>query len=196
MARQTKSLVNIVGPFRKFRADLVIEACIAEKTHYVDLSGETNFNEEIIQQFHEKAQKANVVIGCSVGLDSLPSDVSTYLAVQHLKNKQGCPGADTVHMALGQIMPPSSGTIQSAIDMAESDPSSLLFQDAGRLSTHKPNNDMRFTCAVWVPQFNAYGLSNLITPHNVRVSRPCIWKENLSSFMADCISQLGPSGRC
>lgn len=168
MARQAKSVINVVGPFRKLRGDLVVEACVAEKAHYVDLSGETNFNATIIERFHEAARKAGVVVGCSVGLDSLPSDLSTYLAVKHLRQAQGCPGAEVAYMCLGEVGTFSSGTLHSAIDMAEEDATQLQFVKPGALATRDPPHAMNFSSAVYMPQFEAYGSSYVLTPHNVR----------------------------
>lgn len=170
MARQAKCVINVVGPFRKLGAESVVEACLAEKAHYVDLSGETGFNVALIERFHEQAKQAGIVVGPSVGFDSLPADLSTYLAVQHLKSKMDCPGAEEVTSALRDPALVSSGTLQSAIDMAIEDKRQLQFTDAGKLATREPSQPLQFSGSKWLPQYDGYGGSYVLSPHNVRVS--------------------------
>lgn len=172
MARQAKSVINVVGPFRKLGAEHVVTACIAENAHYVDLSGETGFNETLIQKFHDKAKAAGVAITPSVGLDSLPSDLTTFLAVQYLKKELGCPGAEEAVAALKEVGNFSTGTLHSACDMADEDKRQLMFVDPGRLATQTPTQPMQFTSSIWLPQYKGYGGSFLLSPHNIRVSLP------------------------
>ncbi|MCO5565310.1 hypothetical protein L7F22_018983 [Adiantum nelumboides] len=168
LAKQTRCVINVVGPFRLLGAEELVKACIAEGTHYVDLSGETGFNESLIKNHHESAKKAGVIITPSVGLDSLPSDISTYLAVQHLKNVLHAPGAEEVIVALKEAPIFSTGTVHSACDMVDEDKTQLQFCDEDRLATRKPVKPMSNTAAIWLPQFNAYGGGYVLSPHNVR----------------------------
>lgn len=170
MARQAKSVINVVGPFRKLGAEHVVAACVAEKAHYVDLSGETGFNETLIQEYHAKAKEAGIAITPSVGLDSLPSDLTTFLAVQFLKKELGCPGAEEAVVALKEVSNFSTGTLHSACDMADEDKRQMMFVDPGRLATQQPSQPMKFTSSIWLPQYKGYGGSFLLSPHNIRVS--------------------------
>ncbi len=55
----------------------MVKACVEEGTHYVDLSGETGFNADVIEAYHLKAQAKGVTVSNSVGFDSLPFDLTT-----------------------------------------------------------------------------------------------------------------------
>lgn len=40
MVEQTKSVVNLVGPYVRYNGEVLIKACLAKNTAYFDLSGE------------------------------------------------------------------------------------------------------------------------------------------------------------
>lgn len=171
MARQAKCVINVVGPFRQSKGDVVVEACIAEGAHYVDLSGETGFNAILIQKFDGAARQKGVVIAPSCGLDSLPSDLTTYLAAKYLRQELQCSEVQSATTCLQEAAPFSAGTLLSACDMVDEDKRQLMFLDAGRLSTQKPRHEMQFVWSHWVPQSEIYAASYPLSPHNVRVSR-------------------------
>jgi len=86
-----KVVINTVGPFMRWGTP-VVAACVKHGIHYVDLTGETFFVQHIIAEYDYAATKTGaVIIPCS-GLDSIPSDVSVYLANKTLK---GIAGPDT-----------------------------------------------------------------------------------------------------
>lgn len=181
LAGCTRCVLNLVGPYRKYGAHKVIDACIKGKAHYVDLTGETRFVEEVVEKFHERAKQAGVVIAPSSGFDSVPSDLTTYLAVQDERARSKS-FVNHVHMAtkVGPLpLEPmgafSSGTLLSLIDMGDEDGTQVKFGNATRLTgsaaasskVHKP---MSYQFALRQPQFgpNAYGSSWTLCPHNIR----------------------------
>ncbi|XP_071834619.1 saccharopine dehydrogenase-like oxidoreductase isoform X1 [Apostichopus japonicus] len=74
MCRRGKLLLNLVGPYR-FYGVPVVEACIRNKCHHIDISGEIQFLEKLQLDYHETAKKAGVYIVEACGFDSIPSDL-------------------------------------------------------------------------------------------------------------------------
>ena len=77
MAQQARVVATTVGPYRRGGIGLV-DACIAAGAHYCDLTGEILFAHESLTR-HEAAESAGVKIVHSVGFDSIPSDLGTFL---------------------------------------------------------------------------------------------------------------------
>jgi short subunit dehydrogenase-like uncharacterized protein len=77
MARGARVIATTVGPYRTHGLKLV-DACIAEGTHYCDLTGEILFAHETLSR-HEPAPRAEVRIVHSCGFDSVPSDLGVLL---------------------------------------------------------------------------------------------------------------------
>jgi short subunit dehydrogenase-like uncharacterized protein len=77
--REVDAVLHCAGPFSlTFRA--MIEACIANKKHYVDISGEIE-EFEALSKLDEQARKAGIMILPGSGFDVVPSDcLSLYLS--------------------------------------------------------------------------------------------------------------------
>lgn len=74
MAERTKVIANCCGPYR-FYGEAVVKACIANKTHHVDVSGEPQYMERMQLEYNKKAQEAGVYIISACGFDSIPCDL-------------------------------------------------------------------------------------------------------------------------
>ncbi|KAI9008819.1 saccharopine dehydrogenase [Phycomyces nitens] len=111
---KTRVVINLVGPFTKYGTP-VVEACLRQKTHYVDITGEYNWIRQIILHFHEKAEAENVIIVPACGFDSIPSDLGTFMVVDHLKKQHGL-ATESVKMSVIDILGClSGGTIHSCL---------------------------------------------------------------------------------
>lgn len=169
MTAQARVLVNIVGPYRPFKAEEVVRACVETGTHYVDLSGETGFNSDVIEKFHLKAQAKGVVVSNSVGFDSLPFDLTTFLAVQKAKELTG--GKSDVKLAeCAYDMPDSlsAGTLGSAISMA-SEKEQMYAVRGDWLSPIAKPASLQFNTVRWFPQRKRWGAQNTFSLHNTRM---------------------------
>lgn len=82
MCKRTKVVLNTVGPYR-FYGEQVVNACVENGCHHLDVSGEPQFLEKMQLHYHEKAQKAGVYIVGACGFDSIPCD----LGVEFVKQK-------------------------------------------------------------------------------------------------------------
>ncbi len=85
------TVIHCAGPFSATSAPM-IEACLASKTNYLDITGEIEVFEHAHAQ-NERAKQAGIVICPGVGFDVIPTDcVAATL-------KQALP--DATHLALG-----------------------------------------------------------------------------------------------
>jgi short subunit dehydrogenase-like uncharacterized protein len=73
--------LNAAGPFSK-TAKNMIEACIASKTHYLDITGEISVF-ELAKSYNKKAQEAKIMVMSGIGFDVVPSDcLANYLSAK------------------------------------------------------------------------------------------------------------------
>lgn len=74
MAERAKVVINCCGPYR-FYGEPVVRACLAAKTHHVDVSGEPQYMETMQLKYHEEAKEKGVYIASACGFDSIPTDL-------------------------------------------------------------------------------------------------------------------------
>ncbi|WFD34895.1 hypothetical protein MCUN1_001740 [Malassezia cuniculi] len=167
LAASARVIINTVGPYAHLGGYDVIRAAIEAGIGYVDLTGETGFYGRVAQELHEQAQATKAVIVPSSGFDSLPFDLTTYLAAQEIRNAY--PDA-TVSQAIcaykmkGGI---SGGTIASAVSM-RTDPDQMLVVKPywfSPVTGSAPNQNS----IIKMPQVGKYGISSPFTPHNTRI---------------------------
>ena len=99
MARQTRVVLNCVGPYR-FYGEPVVKACIDSGAHHLDISGEPQFLETMQFLYDKKAKENNVLVIGATGFDSVPAEsgvmclqekfeggrltnVESFLSIQH-----------------------------------------------------------------------------------------------------------------
>ena len=83
MVKETKVLLTTAGPYAKY-GSLLLKACIFEKTHYTDITGENHWVKKQMDLFNEEAISKGVRVIPSCGYDSLPSDIGTLFAVNQM----------------------------------------------------------------------------------------------------------------
>jgi len=83
-------VLNCAGPFSR-TAKPMVEACLASKTHYLDITGEIEVF-EMIKSYTEQAQKNGVILLPGVGFDVVPTDCIAQFLHTHLP--------DATHVAL------------------------------------------------------------------------------------------------
>ncbi|NXX89981.1 SCPDL oxidoreductase, partial [Centropus bengalensis] len=84
VARQTRLVLNCVGPYRFF-GEPVVEACIENGASCIDISGEPQFLEGMYLKYNEKAAEKGVYIIGSCGFDSIPADMGVLYTRDKLK---------------------------------------------------------------------------------------------------------------
>lgn len=110
--RGAAAVIHCAGPFtRTFRP--MAEACIDERVHYLDLTGEIPVFEALLS-LGPAAQNAGVMLLPGVGFDVVPSDCLAAHLVRRL------PGARALVLALGGLDRPSRGTARTLLEQAGS----------------------------------------------------------------------------
>lgn len=88
MASRTHVVLDLVGPYTLYGTP-VIEACVENGAHYVDLTGEIPFVRRTIDAFHERAVAAGVKVVQVCGFEALPPDLSVLLAAEAARERWG-----------------------------------------------------------------------------------------------------------
>jgi short subunit dehydrogenase-like uncharacterized protein len=85
LARQTRVIASTAGPFGLYGTKLV-DACVRNRTHYCDITGETPWIRRQIDRHHVQAAAdgTRIVPGC--GFDSIPSDFGAWLTCRHMQD--------------------------------------------------------------------------------------------------------------
>ena len=75
----TTVVIACAGPFALIGMP-VVDACMRNKTHYVDITGEFQFVRQVIEKHHAAAVEQGVFIVPCCGFDSVPSDLGNLVA--------------------------------------------------------------------------------------------------------------------
>ena len=110
---RAKVIISTAGPFHRYSSKLV-DSCVKNSTHYVDITGETFWIKEIIDKLHSEAVSKGVRIIPSCGYDSLPSDLGVFFSSKQL----GKPikRIESYHTGQGGA---SGGTIETGFSMGD-----------------------------------------------------------------------------
>jgi short subunit dehydrogenase-like uncharacterized protein len=96
------------GPFSRTSAP-VVDACLASKTHYLDVTGEIDVFEACHARDRE-AREAGIVIMPGVGFDVVPSDCLAARLAEEL------PDAESLELAFHGAAQPSKGTAKTMLE--------------------------------------------------------------------------------
>ncbi len=124
LAKSTKVVLSTAGPFALYGTDLV-EACVNNGTHYVDITGETPWVHGLIEKFHETAKKNSTRIIPFCGFDSVPSDLGTWLVAKTMFENYGEP-VQSVKSAFSMRGGVNGGTLASMFNFLGSGKEKLL----------------------------------------------------------------------
>jgi short subunit dehydrogenase-like uncharacterized protein len=141
MASRTRVVLNLDGPYTLYGRP-VIEACVANGAHYVDLTGEIPFVRQIIDAFDARAAEAGVKVVQVCGFEALPPDLLVLLAAEHAGERwqEGLAEADLEVSLEGPPGLPrpsdiiSGGTLQS-LAAAAGDENAAMVTDPAALIT-------------------------------------------------------------
>jgi short subunit dehydrogenase-like uncharacterized protein len=88
MAARAQVVLNAVGPFTLY-AEPVLEACVEQRAHYADITGEIPFVRRMIERFHASATQAGIKIVQVCGWECLPADLALLLATHEARMRWG-----------------------------------------------------------------------------------------------------------
>ncbi len=117
LAAQSKVVASTAGPFALYGSALVA-ACVAQGTHYCDITGETPWVRGLIERHHAQAAADGTRIVPCCGFDSVPSDIGALLVAAEIKRQSGQPCAriKACHAIRGGL---NGGTLASLLNIAE-----------------------------------------------------------------------------
>jgi short subunit dehydrogenase-like uncharacterized protein len=124
LARRTRAVAATVGPFARHGTAL-LAACVAEGTHYADVTGEVPWMRRSIDAHHAPARANGTRVVHACGFDSLPSDLGVWLLQRAALARHGRPCAEVEHVFGPMAGGVSGGTAASALallDDAVADP--------------------------------------------------------------------------
>jgi short subunit dehydrogenase-like uncharacterized protein len=124
LAGQAAVVLSTAGPFALYGSALVA-ACVAHRTHYVDITGETPWVRGLIDQHHAQAAHDGTRIIPCCGFDSVPSDLGAWLVAEAIwhQYREPCVSVKACHSMRGGL---NGGTWASALNMIESGQDRLL----------------------------------------------------------------------
>jgi short subunit dehydrogenase-like uncharacterized protein len=141
MVSRARVVLDLVGPYTLY-GQPVIEACVANGAHYMDLTGEIPFVRQMIDVFDTRATQAGVKVVQVSGFEALPPDLAVLLAAETAQERFGEAIAEadlevTFSGPPGMPRPSdmiSGGTLQSLAAAAGGDDASAV-TDPGALIT-------------------------------------------------------------
>lgn len=115
LAASTSVVLSTAGPFALYGSELVA-ACVRHGTHYVDITGETPWVRDLIARHHTQAAQSGTRIIPFCGFDSIPSDLSAWLANQAMQERYGeaCTSVKAAFSVRGGF---NGGTLASMFNM-------------------------------------------------------------------------------
>lgn len=84
MVSSTRAVINCAGPYSQYHGEELLSACARAGVHYSDLAGESWWQAEMCSRYHSVAEKSGAKIVLGGGVDSIPSDLGTMLALRAL----------------------------------------------------------------------------------------------------------------
>jgi len=126
LAARTRVVLSTAGPFALFGGPLVA-ACVQQKTHYVDITGETPWVRGLIDLHHAQAAASGTRIIPGCGFDSVPSDLGAWLAADALWQAfdEPCVSVKASFSMRGGL---NGGTLASALNMMDTGQAKALAQ--------------------------------------------------------------------
>ncbi len=175
IAKQTLALCATAGPFAKYGSP-VVDACVAEGTHYCDITGEVQWVKRMIERHHAAAQASGTRIVHCCGYDSIPTDLGVFVLEEHAKRVHGVPVRNVKSVVTGKGPGMSGGTYASMLNLfeeAEHDPRVLEVLDhpftlCPEPSAHTGSRDEQER-AVYDPELSSFTVPFIMAAVNTRV---------------------------
>ena len=118
LAGHTRVVLTTVGPYALYGSSLV-EACVANGTHYCDLAGEVQWIRKMIDQHQARAQETGARIVHCCGFDSVPMDIGVWFLQDEAKKRFGAYCKSITLFVKATKGTASGGTVASMINLIE-----------------------------------------------------------------------------
>lgn len=118
LVASTRAVCTTVGPYALYGTKLVA-LCAELGTHYCDLTGETPWMRQIIDDYGAGAEKSGARIVHNCGFDCIPSDLGTYFVQAEMFKRHGVYATQVKFRVAGTAGGASGGTIASMMNIME-----------------------------------------------------------------------------
>jgi short subunit dehydrogenase-like uncharacterized protein len=118
LVASTRAVCTTVGPYALYGTKLVA-LCAELGTHYCDLTGETPWMRQIIDDYGANAEKSGARIVHNCGFDCIPSDLGTYFVQSEMFKRYGVYATQVKFRVAGTAGGASGGTIASMMNIME-----------------------------------------------------------------------------
>lgn len=118
MTSRTAVVCSTVGPYSKY-GEALVASCVANETHYCDLTGEVPFIRRSIDTHHESAARSGTKIVHCCGFDSIPSDLGVLMLQGEAVARFGRPLREVKFFAGESKGGFSGGTVASLLGVLE-----------------------------------------------------------------------------
>ncbi len=173
LAARTRVVLSTAGPFALY-GDGLVDACVAQRTHYVDITGETPWVRRLIDRHHARAAADGTRIVPCCGFDSVPSDLGAWLVASAIRTRhdEPCTEVRACFSVRGGL---NGGTLASALNMMDAG-DARRFADPFLLNPpgSAPRGGSRHAdplLPVHDPDFDAWLVPFVMGPVNTRVVR-------------------------
>jgi short subunit dehydrogenase-like uncharacterized protein len=112
LVRDTRVVATTAGPFAEY-GNHVVEFCAKFGTHYVDITGETDWALTMMLHWESTAQKTNAKIISLCGHDSVPWDLTVFKLREALQEKNKDETLESVSCWNLIVSKPSGGTMET-----------------------------------------------------------------------------------
>lgn len=118
LADSTRLVISTVGPYALYGSELVA-AVAAAGTDYVDLSGEPQWMQRMIDAHSAVAERSGARIVNSCGFDSIPSDLGVWFTQQQAQDRFGEPCTHIAMRVEAMKGGASGGTVASMLNVVD-----------------------------------------------------------------------------
>ncbi len=118
LARSARVVLSTAGPYAFYGSELVA-ACVRNRSHYTDITGETPWVRDLIDRHHDQAARDGTRIIPCCGFDSIPSDLGSLLLTTTMREHfdAECASVKACFSMRGGL---NGGTLASLLNMVNS----------------------------------------------------------------------------
>ncbi|KAF5126376.1 Lipid droplet localized protein [Metarhizium anisopliae] len=163
LAKSTRVLVNIIGPYGTTCGSVVFKACAEHGTHYVDGAGEPVWRQEMIEKYEKLAKTSGSKMVITCGWGAVPADISTYLAVTSIRRNFSLPTLEVVGALYDIKGSASGGAVDSISTSIANNSLSRLFAaiNIHSISPVKPVGNPNGKRKDGLPKANIFGVQTI-----------------------------------
>jgi short subunit dehydrogenase-like uncharacterized protein len=115
LVKDARAVITTAGPFQK-HGSTVVEFCAKYGTHYVDITGESDWAKTMILQWEATAKKTGAKIISMCGHDSIPWDLTVMKLEEALPSGEELASVECLDEVAGAVSGGTANTIMMSTD--------------------------------------------------------------------------------